>query len=44
MQPNALSFRDRADAGRQLVPYLMSYAAQNPVGPGVAARRRASGL
>jgi putative phosphoribosyl transferase len=31
MQPDVLSFRDRADAGRQLVPRLMAYAAQNPV-------------
>jgi putative phosphoribosyl transferase len=31
MQPDLLSFRDRANAGRQLVPYLMAYAAQNPV-------------
>jgi putative phosphoribosyl transferase len=31
MQPDVLSFRDRADAGRQLVPYLMAYADQNPV-------------
>jgi hypothetical protein len=26
MQPADLSFRDRADAGRQLVPRLMAYA------------------
>ncbi|MDF2689564.1 MAG: phosphoribosyltransferase [Microvirga sp.] len=31
MQPDVLSFRDRADAGQQLVPRLMAYAAQNPV-------------
>jgi putative phosphoribosyl transferase len=31
MQPDVLSFRDRFDAGRQLVPRLTSYAAQNPV-------------
>jgi len=31
MHPEDLSFRDRADAGRQLVPRLMTYAAQNPV-------------
>jgi putative phosphoribosyl transferase len=31
MHPDVLSFRDRADAGRQLVPRLMVYAAQNPV-------------
>jgi putative phosphoribosyl transferase len=31
MQPDVLSFRDRADAGRQLVPYLMAYADQDPV-------------
>jgi putative phosphoribosyl transferase len=31
MHPDVLSFRDRADAGRQLVPYLMAYATQNPV-------------
>jgi putative phosphoribosyl transferase len=31
MQPDVLSFRDRAEAGRQLVPRLMAYAAQNPV-------------
>src|ERR671915_1771115 len=31
MQPDDLSFRDRADAGRQLVPRLMPYADQNPV-------------
>jgi putative phosphoribosyl transferase len=31
MQPDDLSFRDRADAGRQLVPHLQTYAAQNPV-------------
>jgi putative phosphoribosyl transferase len=31
MQPDDLSFRDRADAGRQLVPRLMIYAGQNPV-------------
>src|SRR4051812_31690859 len=31
MQPEDLSFRDRADAGRQLVPRLMAYAAKNPV-------------
>ena len=30
MQPEDLSFRDRADAGRQLVPRLMAYADQNP--------------
>jgi putative phosphoribosyl transferase len=31
MQPAILSFRDRADAGRQLVPRLMAYVDQNPV-------------
>jgi putative phosphoribosyl transferase len=31
MQPDVLSFRDRADAGRQLVPRLMAYADQSPV-------------
>jgi putative phosphoribosyl transferase len=31
MQPEDLSFRDRADAGRQLAPRLMTYVAQNPV-------------
>ncbi len=31
MQPDDLSFRDRAGAGRQLVPRLMIYAGQNPV-------------
>jgi putative phosphoribosyl transferase len=31
MQPDDLSFRDRADAGRQLVPRLMAYAADNVV-------------
>jgi putative phosphoribosyl transferase len=31
MQPDDLSFRDRADAGRQLVPRLMAYVDQNPV-------------
>jgi putative phosphoribosyl transferase len=31
MHSEDLSFRDREDAGRQLVPRLMSYAAQNPV-------------
>ncbi|PVE21282.1 phosphoribosyltransferase [Microvirga sp. KLBC 81] len=31
MRPDILSFRDRADAGRQLVPRLMPYASQNPV-------------
>jgi putative phosphoribosyl transferase len=31
MQPNDLSFRNRAEAGRQLVPRLMAYADQNPV-------------
>src|SRR5215210_3619947 len=31
MHPEDLSFRDRADAGRQLVPRLRTYAAQNPV-------------
>jgi putative phosphoribosyl transferase len=31
MHPDDLSFRDRADAGRQLVPRLMNYADQNPV-------------
>src|SRR5215212_2160334 len=31
MQPDELSFRDRADAGRQLVPRLMIYVAQYPV-------------
>jgi putative phosphoribosyl transferase len=31
MQPDDLSFRDRAEAGRQLVPRLMAYAAENPV-------------
>src|SRR3954471_23442977 len=31
MQPDALSFRDRADAGRQLVPRLMPYAELSPV-------------
>jgi putative phosphoribosyl transferase len=31
MQPDDLSFRDRADAGRQLAQRLMTYAAQNPV-------------
>jgi putative phosphoribosyl transferase len=31
MLPDNLSFRDRADAGRQLVPRLRAYADQNPV-------------
>ncbi|MBB3019609.1 putative phosphoribosyltransferase [Microvirga lupini] len=31
MHPEDLSFRNRADAGRALVPHLMSYAAQHPV-------------
>jgi putative phosphoribosyl transferase len=31
MHPEDLSFRNRADAGRQLVPRLMPYAAQHPV-------------
>src|SRR5918994_6612948 len=31
MHPDDLSFRDRAEAGRQLVPRLMTYAAQSPV-------------
>jgi putative phosphoribosyl transferase len=31
MQPDVLSFRDRADGGRQLVPRLMAYAGPNPV-------------
>jgi putative phosphoribosyl transferase len=31
MQPNDLSFRDRADAGRQLVPHLMAHSADNNV-------------
>jgi putative phosphoribosyl transferase len=31
MQPDVLSFRDRADAGRQLAQRLMGYAAQHPV-------------
>jgi putative phosphoribosyl transferase len=31
MQPDDLSFRDRADAGRQLVAPLRAYAAQHPV-------------
>ena len=31
MQLDDLSFRDRADAGRQLVPPLRAYAAQHPV-------------
>jgi len=31
MQPGELSFRDRADAGRELIPRLMPYAAQKPV-------------
>lgn len=31
MHPDDLSFRDRADAGRQLVPHLMVYATRNPV-------------
>lgn len=31
MQPDALSFRDRADAGCQLAPHLLAYADQNPV-------------
>ncbi|WP_262297762.1 phosphoribosyltransferase [Microvirga sesbaniae] len=31
MQPEDLSFRDRADAGRQLAQRLMGYAVQNPV-------------
>ncbi|MEZ0167543.1 phosphoribosyltransferase [Microvirga sp. TS319] len=31
MYPEDLSFRDRADAGRQLVPRLRLYAAQHPV-------------
>lgn len=31
MQPDDLSFRDRADAGRQLVPRLMAYAADDVV-------------
>src|SRR3954462_8055835 len=39
MQPDDLSFRDRADAGRQLVPRLMPYAELSPV---VLARPRAA--
>jgi putative phosphoribosyl transferase len=31
MHPDDLSFRDRAEAGRQLVPHLMAYADQSPV-------------
>src|SRR5215208_7239633 len=31
MQLGDLSFRDRADAGRQLVPPLRAYASQHPV-------------
>ena len=31
MHPDDLNFRDRADAGRQLVPHLMAYATRNPV-------------
>jgi putative phosphoribosyl transferase len=31
MHPDDLSFRDRAEAGRQLVPRLMVYADQSPV-------------
>ncbi|MBQ0822830.1 phosphoribosyltransferase [Microvirga sp. HBU67558] len=31
MHPEDLSFRNRADGGRQLVPRLMPYAAQHPV-------------
>ena len=31
MRPDDWSFRDRTDAGRQLVPRLMNYADQNPV-------------
>jgi putative phosphoribosyl transferase len=31
MHPDELSFRDREDAGRQLVPHLLAYADQNPV-------------
>lgn len=31
MHPEDLSFRNRADAGRRLVPRLMVYAAQSPV-------------
>ncbi|WP_445505252.1 phosphoribosyltransferase [Microvirga sp. G4-2] len=31
MQPGDLSFRDRSDAGRQLVPLLMAYAADDVV-------------
>jgi putative phosphoribosyl transferase len=31
MHPDDLSFRDRAEAGRQLVPRLMAYADQSPV-------------
>ncbi len=31
MHPDDLSFRDRAEAGRQLAPHLMAYADQSPV-------------
>ena len=31
MHPEDLSFRDRADAGRQLAQRLMAHAVQNPV-------------
>ncbi len=31
MHPQDLSFRNRADGGRQLVPRLMPYAAQHPI-------------
>jgi putative phosphoribosyl transferase len=31
MHPDDLSFRDRQDAGRQLVPHLLAYADQSPV-------------
>ncbi|EIM30161.1 phosphoribosyltransferase [Microvirga lotononidis] len=31
MQPDDLSFRNRAEAGRQLVPRLMAFVAENPI-------------
>jgi putative phosphoribosyl transferase len=31
LHPDDLSFRDRAEAGRQLAPHLMAYADQSPV-------------
>jgi putative phosphoribosyl transferase len=31
MHPDDLSFRDRQDAGRQLVPHLLAHAEQSPV-------------